>query len=139
MARHVGNEWYGTFKGISMAAVPFRTFDDGLEEEMADASGGVDALRTYVKMIDKVEPSFEWVPDSGSAGTALAAVLEPGQEGTLIWGKYGTAAGNPKWGIVCRVVKATPTIKYDDVQVESVKFMPVDGAYVFDGRTAVWS
>ena len=138
MARLTGKNWYGSFKGISMVAIPFRTFDDGLEEEMADASGGSDTIRTYVHTMDKVEPSFEWVYDSSAAGTALVAVLEPGQEGTLLWGPRGTAAGSPKWGITGRVVKATPDIKYDDVQVDKVKFMPVDGAYLFDGRTAVW-
>lgn len=138
MTRYTGRDWYGSFAGISMVAVPFRTFDDGLEEEMADATGGVDAIRTYVKTVDKVEPSFEWVPDSGSAGTALAAVLEPGQTGTLLWGPRGTASGSPKWGVECRVVKATPTIQHDDVQVNAVKFMPISGSYVFDGRTATW-
>ena len=138
MTRYTGKNWYGSFKGISMVAAPFRSFDDGLEEEMADASGGVDTIRTYVHTMDAVEPTFEWVVDSGSAGTALDNVLEPGQEGTLLWGLCGTAAGNPKWGILARVTKATPDVQYDDVMVKSVNFMPVDGAYVFDGRTAVW-
>jgi hypothetical protein len=138
MARHVGNELYASFKGVVISNIPFRTFDPGLEEEMAEGSGGTDAIRNYVKTIDKLEPSFEWVPDSGTAGTAAAAVLEEGQSGTLLWGKYGTAAGNPKWGVVCRVVKAQPKQQYDDVQVEAVKFVVTDGAYVFDGRTAVW-
>src|SRR5690349_15865129 len=112
MARLVGNSWYGSFKGISMVAVPFRTFDDGLDEEMAEASGGSDTIRNFVKTLDKIEPSFEWVYDSGTAGTALVAVLEAGQTGTLLWGPRGSATGNPKWGIVCRVVKATPDITY---------------------------
>jgi hypothetical protein len=138
MARLVGRDFYATFKGISMVAIPFRTFDDGLEEEMAEGSGGSDAIRNYVKTLDKIEPSFEWVYDNGTAGTALAAVLEPGQEGTLLWGPRGSAAGLPKWGVTCRVVKATPDITYDDVQIDKVKFVVTSGSYVFDGRTAVW-
>lgn len=138
MARYVGNDWYGSFKGISLAAIPFRTFDDGLEEEMADASGGSDAIRNYVKTLDKIEPAFEWVPDTGTAGTAADAVLKAGQEGTLLWGPYGTATGMPKWGVNCRVTKATPSIQYDDVLTKAVKFVVIDGSYVFDGRTATW-
>lgn len=138
MARYTGPQLHLAFKGITISAIPWRTFEPGFEEEVADSSGGGDALRVYIKTLDKMEPTFTYVYDDNAAGTAAEAVLKVGNEGTLIWGPYGTATGRPKWGVVARVTQWNQTHQYDDVIETEVKFSVISGTYAFYGGTATW-
>ena len=138
MTRYTGPQLYVSFKGIAITATPWRQFNPGFEEEVADSSGGGDALRVYIKTIDKLEPSLTYVFDDNAAGTAAEAVLKVGNEGTLLWGPYGTATGRPKWGVVARVTQWNQSHTYDDVIETEVKFSVISGSYVFYGGTALW-
>lgn len=133
-----GADGYVEFQGQSLMQ-DFRTFDPGLEEDTTEASAGTDAVRNFLKTLDKIEPTAKIRVNTDAVGTAIEAVIAVGQEGTLIWGQFGTAAGEPKWGVQARVVKSNIVMQYDDISLYDVVWKVIDGAYVHDGRTAVWS
>lgn len=113
----------------------YRELDDGMEEDTVDGSAGGDDLHVMVQRLIKVDPKVKVIVDDNATGQAIRAVLKMGQEGNLIWGPEGNGAGKPKWGILARCVAAPTARTYDKEAELEVKFVNLQGTFVFDGRT----
>lgn len=75
---------------------------------------------------------------TGTAGTASMNRIKEGSEGTLVWGKEGTATGKGKDGFPALVVSHNDPVPYPDGQEITVTFEG-QGALAFDSRAgAAW-
>lgn len=129
-----GQEFYLEFDGVEIKSL-YREFEDGMEQESAEATAGNDAVRNYVPTIMKIEPKGKFVLNEGSAALAK---LKLGTSGTLIWGPQGNSAGEPKWGVACRIKSVPVKRKYDGEVELDVSWEPTSGTLAFDGRTATF-
>jgi hypothetical protein len=134
MTVYIGQTFYGEFD-----SVPFqgdtRLFDDGMEQQTAEASAGGDAIAVEVATMLKATPKLKIVVDSDAYGLALAAVLKIGHSGNLIWGPRGNTAGMPKWGLAVTVKKASDPHTYNKELEMDVEWYVYSGSLVYDGRT----
>ena len=130
--------WIDSGGGTVMLALhgDYTAFTPDIEMEMVDMSAGADAMRGYKATLKNFNGMLERYY-LGTAGTAADTRLQPGDEGTLLWGELGTAAGKPKWGIPTIVSKVSMPIKFDDKVLITTEFKP-QGDFVFDGTTATW-
>lgn len=139
MARKTGKGFYVawiTSGGTTVISGDYRSFEDGLEQESVDMSAGSDNLRVYAKTLQALKPSGEFVYADGVAGSAVWSKLQPGVEGTLIWGWEGNATGKPKYGIAGFVEKSSTSGKYDGEITISVDWANTGGDWVFNGATS---
>lgn len=129
-----GKDFYLEFNGVAVTGI-YRKFDDGMEQESAEATSGTDAVRNYVSTLIKIEPKATVVLNDASSALAQ---LKMGTTGTLIWGPQGNGAGKPKWGVAARV-KAAPVSRTYDAEVEiEVTWEVTSGTLTYDGRTDVF-
>jgi hypothetical protein len=137
MARKTGKGFYLAWisGGTTVISGDYRSFEDGLEQESADMSAGGDELRVYAKTLKSLKPSGEFVFSDGSAGSAVWTKLQPGSEGTLVWGWEGNGAGKPKWGVPCFVEKSNTSTKYDGETTIQVGWANTGGDWAFNGTT----
>jgi len=61
--------------------------------DTAETTAGADAYKTYIPTIKSASIDYSGLFPSGTAGTAVAAALAAGNQGTLIVAPEGTAAG----------------------------------------------
>lgn len=136
--RKTGADYVIQFRGVDITP-RYRSFDPGLREETADITAGGDQVRLYAPTLRTVAPRLSGIYDGGTVtGTAILGALKEGNEGTLLWGPEGTAAGKPKWGIVGRVTRFNVPADYDGETEVEVEWSNLQGTFLFDGRTAVW-
>ncbi len=113
-----------------------RSFDVDWGQDVVDLAAADDSYHyNYETLLDwsgKLEAIY-----IGASGTAVAARLEPGDSGTLIWAPLGTATGKPKWGMGVIVTKNNVTYPFDKEVMVSTEFK-VKGGIVFNGNTAVY-
>lgn len=115
-----------------------RSFENGHEQESADATAGADSYRVFVPTVKTLKPKAEILWEEKSSGSAVIAAVQPGVEGTLYWSPEGTASGKPKWGAYLRVRVSNQSLPYDDVAMLSVEWDNIGTALVSDGVTATW-
>lgn len=115
----------------------FTALNVDYELETADLTAGTDAMRAYKGTIKNFNASLEQFY-TGTAGTAVAARLEPGDTGTLLWGPKGTATGMPKWGIAAMVTKVSMPIPFDDGIKTTLDFVPQGADLAYNGNTIVF-
>lgn len=140
MARQTGNALYVSFDGVVIDTL-YRSFDPGTELEFVDVSAGGDALRVYAETLRSVAPTMTLINDTAEMGTSTTLIfnaLTEGNEGSLVWGPFGTSAGMPKFGITAKVSKVNPSHTYDAEVEYEVEWQNTGSAFLFDGRTAVW-
>jgi hypothetical protein len=96
MTGYTGTALYLAFKGTALNA-DYRSFDDGQEIDLVDASAGADANKTYLTALKDGTADGEFADQTGgTAATALYNLCVPGAEGTLEWGPEGTATNKPR-------------------------------------------
>lgn len=138
LCRQTGAAAYIAFQDVDLSPRCIQ-FDPGLREDFTEMTAGVDAVRWYMPTVRRAAPKLRGAYDAITAtGTAILAALTEGAEGTLVWGPAGTAAGNPKWGILARVSRFNVTATYDGEAEFEVEWINRQGTFVYDGRTAVW-
>lgn len=135
MAKISGKDLFASFAGTSLGDT-IRNFDVSEAQETADATAGADAYRNYVNTMKTIKASCEVVmKDYAGGGSALRSLLQPGAEGTLIWGVEGSATGKPKKGFLARISQADEGIPFDDVVTISLTFQMAGTALLFNGIT----
>lgn len=139
MAKISGKNLYVSWAGTEYSAY-IRNFDVSEATETADATAGADSYRNYVETVKTIDVSFEVVMDEyASNGSAMRSAFENGTEGTLIWGVEGSATGKPKKGFYGRIVDASESIPFDDVNTFSVSIGMAGTALAFNGITDKFS
>lgn len=139
MGKDSGAALYVAFQSVDLSGAA-RNFSTTIEQESADATAYSDNFRNTIATKKTAGASLEvFMPTDGGTVDAINAVIQVGDEGTLEWAVFGTAAGNPKWGMYCRVKKADQDIPMDDVVVISMEFENIGTDLVYDGSTAVYS
>lgn len=137
MAVLTGKEFYLEFDGQDLTNDLLR-FDDGLVLEQAEATTVGESVRRYISTRYTVAPKAKILLATDATGQAIRGKCKVGTEGLLVWGPEGNEAGQPKWGIVCRVVSAPVVRDYDhEVEIE-VQWKPVSGSFTYHGNTAVF-
>lgn len=138
MGRKIGKNAYIAWihsGGTALVETDYRTFDVGDEMGAVDLSAGNDNLRTYAPTLEEVAPSLEMLYTDGAAGSAIWSKVRPGQEGTLVWGWEGNAAGKPKWGIGGFVTKCDMSGGYENEIAISVEWANIGSDFVYNGTT----
>ena len=135
MAKASGKRIYGEFDGVPFW-VAGRSLKHSHKQNEADSTAGADDYENSVPTTKTIEVSLDMVMlKSDDGGAALAAKLEVGHEGNLIYGLEGNAVGKPKWGFLARVAQADIDADYKDVVKISAKFSMAGDALLFDGIT----
>jgi hypothetical protein len=109
-----GKDAYIKFGSTELDA-EYRTMTWGETAQFVDGSSGSD---NYVKNKDTLSDlnlSLELVGPEGTAGTAMWDALAPKTEGTLEFGPDGTASGNPRRRVLCKVETREETSPYTDI------------------------
>lgn len=132
--RYTGKDLYVEFAGTSLTGDQ-RAFSVTMEQETADVTAGADGARVFKATVKNYGASLELLATTD--GTATLAVIQPGDEGTLVWGPHGTTAGKEKWGFPAIVTNMSPTINFDDAVVYQIEFQ-AQGDLTYDGTTIVW-
>jgi hypothetical protein len=135
MTKYSGAALYLEFGGVNISATR-RTLDVTHNMETADSTAGSDQYRNFVTTVKMLEAEAEILGltfDTG--GSAQVAALQPGTNGTLIWGPEGTAAGKPKWGAYMMLSEFSPSYPFDDVVMYKAKFVMAGTALAFNGYT----
>lgn len=135
--RFTGKPLVVKFRGITLTEHG-RNFEITHEQEQADGTAGADDYRVFLNTVKNIGASMDILQSSGTAGSAVIAALQPGQEGTLEWAPEGTATGKPKWGFVGRVSNSSMSHPYDDVAMLAVEWTNAGQSLVYDGSTAVY-
>jgi|SaaInl7_200m_RNA_FD_contig_21_1776474_length_1028_multi_20_in_0_out_0_3 hypothetical protein len=128
------NVLYLEFDGLAIDT-DFREFDPGIDEILVDSTAGADEVENQHRIRDTVAPTASILVEDSAAGLLIAAKLEHGTTGNLIWGPRGNTAGYPKWGIEARVKKANTAFSHEAEQVFDVEFVNVGREWLFDGRS----
>jgi hypothetical protein len=123
--------------GTANLSGDFTAFTPDYELETADLSAGADVMRAYKGTLKNFKATLEQFY-TGTAGTAVAARLEPGDTGTLLWGPLGSASGKPKWGIHTLVTKVSMPIPFDDGIKVTLEFAPQGADLAFNGNSATF-
>jgi hypothetical protein len=138
--RQTGKDFYAGWidgSGTVTLSADYTAFNEDYEQETADMSAGNDGMRGFKATLKNWSASIEFFY-TGTAGTATAARLQPGDTGTLLWGPLGSATGKPKWGIAALVAKRSRPIPFDDGIKVTVEFLPQGADYAYDGDTIVF-
>ncbi|MBN1964051.1 MAG: hypothetical protein JW910_05360 [Anaerolineae bacterium] len=106
------------------------------EVQSADMTAGSDT-GVYEKPTLQVMGATLTVKHTGASGTAVWVGVDIGDEGTLIYGPAGTAAGAPKGGFPCYVRSRSLDVPYNEAVVRTATFGP-QGARLYDVETDVW-
>lgn len=112
--------WSG---GTASLQAKFRTFAWKPTLDFIDGSGGSDTFEVLVPGIGRgSDITYTAVMQAGAAGTALLGAVAKRNEGTLIFGPEGTAAGAPKFTIPA--ISSGPGLDqaYDDVPILTINF-----------------
>lgn len=137
MAKLTGKNLYVEFAGTDLSAT-LRNFSVSDTQEQADVTAGADDYRNYANTVKTTEATFELlVQDWANGGSALAAAVYSGAQGTLIWGPEGTAAGKPKRGFYATITQYDEALPFDDAYTASVTMTMAGTAMAFSG-TSVW-
>jgi hypothetical protein len=96
----------------------YLTFSYNPSIDFAEQTAGADTTRTYLAGLKDGAASLTMIDQDGTAGTAMTAVFQEGQVGTLIWYPLGSAAGKPKFTAPFFSLGAVPS-------------------YTFNGRTEI--
>lgn len=137
MAVLTGDNFYLEFDGVGLFS-DYREFDPGIEYDTAEGTSGGSTLRRHVVTKLKVEPTLTMVLDDDATGDSIAAVLQVGHIGNLVWGDYGNAPGMPRAGIRAQVVKANRPSTYDEEREIEVTFINLDDDWVYDPAVSVF-
>lgn len=129
-----GSEGYVEFDGVAISSDQL-DFDPGMEGVLEDNTAIQDTLVNYISIRERVRPTLRILIHDDAQGRAIQAVLQQGHTGELIWGFFGNASGDPKWGITAEVVRANVAMKHDDLQVLDVDFANTANVWLYDGRT----
>ena len=127
-------EWVYNGGTVSITG-DLRTFSYGAEQEVADITAGADGARSSKATVKNFSAESE-ILFTGTAGSAVFAVMPLGAEGTVRFYPQGTATGKPKGAFPAIVTKLDIDMPYDDAVVISVEWMG-QGAEVWDVKTAV--
>ena len=102
MAGYVGNiaicTWT-TSTGTGTLSADFRTFNYSPSVDLVEETAGADANKLYLAAQKDGKFSWAGVQQAVTAGTALLALMNEGQIGTLFYSPEGTAATKPKYTI----------------------------------------
>ena len=123
-------EWI--YSGGTVILTPdFRTMALTPSGDMYDQSAGADTDKTYITGIKDGQFSFAGLYQSG--GTVLYTALAWGTEGTIVYGREGTATGKPKETFPAISQGAVVNVQYNNLIEISCNFQKngatVNGAY----------
>lgn len=133
-----GDNFYLEFDGVAIFS-DYREFDPGMDYDTAEGTSGGSRLRKHVTTKLKVEPKLKAIFDDDATGDSIAAVLEVGHVGNLVWGDYGNTAGMPRAGIRAMVKKANRPSTYDKEREYDVEFINLDDDWVYDPANSTFS
>lgn len=114
----------------------YRQFNVSDSFDTVDASAGADTARGMKGTLRVLGASMAALYD-GTAGTAVRNRLATGNEGTLLYGLEGTAAGKPKGAFPAIVKTQNVNGSYDDMISVDFTWEP-QGDYVHNPNTATW-
>lgn len=135
--RVLGENLYVSFRGSAIQA-DFREFTVDLTLDTVDVSAGSEAAKSYLAALQDGTASLTWAyVDLGTADSGYIPQLKIGQEGTLLWGPEGTAAGLPKGGAVALVTSVSKPHTYNDIVTRTAEFQ-FSGTLLFDDEDDVW-
>lgn len=122
MGDMTGSALYVTFKGTAITG-DFRSWEDGGEMGLADATAGADTVKSYLTTQLDGTAKFSGLYQGGTAATDVYNLLAEGASGTLVISPEGTTSGKPKKTITSAIVKTrNRKIPYDNVVELNVEF-----------------
>ena len=134
--RAIGKDGYVSFQGSEVSA-DFRDFDIEMTIDTVEKSAGREASKSYIATLKDGTAKLTYAY-SGTAGTAYTNLLRVGQQGTLLWGPEGSAAGKPKGGVEAIVIAHSKPMAYNDLMTRTATFQ-FTGDLLFDDDADVWA
>lgn len=137
--RYIGKDLYigAGASGATAITGDQRTFTVSKTIDIVDLSAGADTDKGYTFSLKDGDASLELL-DTGSSGSAVLALFQPGAQGTLLYGPQGTASGKPKGGFVYIVKDLKESYPYTDAVMLTVTFQK-SGTALFLTSTDTWS